>query len=159
MENHDDGHYMSLALEACRRGIEAGQTPFGACVVRDGKVVSCEHNRVWDTTDITAHAEVVAIREACRVLDSIDLSGTVIYTTTEPCPMCFSAIHWARIDRIVFGTSISDAKRYGFNELEIPATEMKRLSGSPIEIVDNCQTDRCQEVMRLWHDRRDHRPY
>ena len=159
IKNDDDGHFMSLALEACQRGIDAGQTPFGACIVRDGQVVTNQHNRVWDTTDITAHAEVVAIREACRSLNTVDLSRCVIYTTTEPCPMCFSAIHWARICRIVYGTSISDAKAYGFNELEIPAKKMKELCDSPIEVVQDCLTEQCREMFRLWQSRSDHRSY
>src|SRR5687768_18131568 len=100
--------YMRMAIDKCREGIASGQSPFGACIVKDGQVIALEHNVVWETTDITAHAEVTAIRAACRNIDDIDLTGSVIYSTTEPCPMCFSASHWARIGTIVYGASIAD---------------------------------------------------
>lgn len=129
-----DEKFMQLAIAKAREGMRKGQTPFGAVIVKDGEVISQVHNVVWQTTDITAHAEVHAIREACRKLGSIDLSGCVIYSTCEPCPMCFSAIHWAKIDRIVFGARIEDAESAGFNELHISNEEMKSRGGSAVEI-------------------------
>jgi tRNA(Arg) A34 adenosine deaminase TadA len=140
--------FMTAAIEKTRLGIRNGQTPFGACIVRDGEIISCEHNRVWETTDITAHAEVTAIREACRKLGTVDLSGCTIYSTTEPCPMCFSAIHWARIDRIIFGTSIRDAADAGFNELAISNQELKENSCSHIQIVGGFMRDENLELVR-----------
>lgn len=150
---------MTMAIEACQRGIDAGQTPFGACVVRQGRAVACEHNRVWEQTDITAHAEVVAIRRACQVLGTVDLSQCVIYSTTEPCPMCFSAIHWARIGRIVFGTSIADAQAFGFHELEISNQQMKRLGQSPVRVKRGCLRPRCLQLFEHWQQRDDARSY
>src|SRR4051812_47796737 len=120
-----DEHWMRLAIETCRQGIEAGQSPFGACIVRGDELVVAAHNVVWQETDATAHAEVNAIRLACRKLASIDLTGCRIYSTTEPCPMCFSAIHWAKIDAIYFGTTIPDANALGFSELSISNEQMK----------------------------------
>jgi tRNA(Arg) A34 adenosine deaminase TadA len=108
--------------------------PFGACIVKDGEVIACDHNVVWASTDITAHAEVYAIRNACKKLDSIDLSGCTIYSTCEPCPMCFTAIHWARIGRIVCGARIEDAKKYGFNELSVSNHELRDKAGSRVII-------------------------
>jgi tRNA(Arg) A34 adenosine deaminase TadA len=131
----DDSHYMRLAIDRARAGIARGQSPFGACVVRDGQILACEHNVVWQTPDATAHAEVTAIRAACSSLKTVKLTGASIYSTTEPCPMCFAAIHWAGITRIVYGASIADARRAGFNELAISNFDMKRLGQSPIEIV------------------------
>lgn len=139
---------MRLAIGKARQGVALGQSPFGACIVRSGEVVSCEHNVVWLTTDITAHAEVQAIREACRKLHGIDLSGCVIYSTCEPCPMCFSACHWARISKIVYGASIRDAHASGFHELQIANTRLKELSGSPIEIAGDFLRD---EAVALFH--------
>ena len=159
MPQPSDEQFMTLALEACAKGIDQGQTPFGACIVRDGRVVACEHNLVWHTTDITAHAEMVAIRCACHALETIDLSGCTIYSTTEPCPMCFSAIHWAKIDRIVYGTSIADAKASGFNELCITSKQMHNLSASSVQIVPGCLTDRCAQMFKHWAQRSDRRPY
>ena len=126
---------MRLAIKAARRGVRAGQTPFGSVIVKGNRVVCAEHNRVWLTTDSTAHAEVTALRVACKRLRTIDLSGCTLYSTCEPCPMCFSAIHWAKIDTIYFGTTIADAKSLGFSELTVSDRTMKRLGKSPVRIV------------------------
>ncbi len=155
----DDAKYMAMALDACAAGVEAGQSPFGACVVREGKVLACEHNRVWLNTDITAHAEVQAIRAACMAAETIDLSGSVIYSTTEPCPMCFSAIHWARIDRIVYGASIGDAQAAGFNELPISNQQLKQLGHAPVHVEGGCRREQCVELFHRWQGRADHRAY
>jgi guanine deaminase len=142
----DDERFMRMAIEQAHAGVRAGQSPFGAVIVRDGEVVCAVHNRVWETTDITAHAEVVALREACRALGTIDLGGCTIYSSTEPCPMCFSAIHWANVDRIVFGTSIGDADRAGFRELSISNEEMKERGGSHVEVVRGVLAEEAQEA-------------
>ena len=105
-----DEKFMRLAINKAKQGIKQGQTPFGACISKDGEVISCVHNIVWESLDITAHAEISAIREACKKLNTVDLSGCVIYSTCEPCPMCFSACHWAKISKIVYGAQIEDAK-------------------------------------------------
>ena len=130
-----DEHYMKLAIEKAREGMQAGQTPFGSCIVKDREVLTCVHNVVWQSTDITAHAEINAIRDTCQKLGSIDLSGCTIYSTCEPCPMCFSACHWAKISRIVFGARIEDARKAGFSELSISNDRMKELGGSPVQLV------------------------
>ncbi|MFN3596608.1 MAG: nucleoside deaminase [Rubricoccaceae bacterium] len=130
-----DEHFMRLAIAQAVQSVEDGQSPFGAVIVRGDALVCAVHNRVWETTDITAHAEVVALREACRTLGTIDLAGCTIYSSTEPCPMCFSAIHWANMDRIVFGTAIEDAAEAGFRELSISNETMKALGGSRVEVV------------------------
>jgi tRNA(Arg) A34 adenosine deaminase TadA len=142
--------FMSLAVEASRRAAAAGQAPFGACIVKDGAVVACEHNRVWADVDITAHAEIVAMREACRKLSTIDLSGCDIYSSTEPCPMCFSAIHWARIERIFYGASIEDARAQGFNELAISNHEMKSSGGATVEISGGIMRREAVAVFTVW---------
>ena len=134
MTGRSDEDYMRLAIELSRDGVKSGQTPFGACIVKDGQIISLRHNEVWKNTDITAHAEVVAIRDACERLGSVTLSGCTIYSSCEPCPMCFSAIHWAKMARIVYGARISDALRYGFNELPIYNQTMARMGDSDIEV-------------------------
>src|SRR2546421_4190680 len=154
-----DEDYMRLAIEKAREGLGRGQTPFGAAIVRGGAILACCHNRVWETTDITAHAEVTAIREACRAAGSVDLSGGVIYSTCEPCPMCFAACHWARIARIVYGASIRDASEFGFNELPISNDQMKQLGGSAVEIVPGCLRDENIALFSLWAQRPDRRGY
>ncbi|MBF0122561.1 MAG: nucleoside deaminase [Candidatus Omnitrophica bacterium] len=150
MFNKDDEKFMRLAIEKTREGITQGQTPFGACIVKDGQVIACDHNVVWGTTDITAHGEIHTIREACAARGSIDLSGSTIYSTTEPCPMCFSAIHWARIQRIVYGASIADAQRAGFNELAISNVLMKKEGGSPVVVEGGCLVEECVALFEEW---------
>lgn len=142
--------YMQKAVAKARQGIVAGQTPFGACIVREETVVACAHNQVWETTDITAHAEVQAIRLACQKLSTVDLSGSVIYSTCEPCPMCFSACHWAKIDTIVYGAQIADAQSAGFNELSISNQEMKERGKSPVQVVSGLLEDECVELFNVW---------
>lgn len=146
-----DEKYMRQAIDVTRCGIAQGQTPFGACIVAaDGSVAACAHNVVWKTTDITAHGEVTTIRAACQALGTIDLSGCTIYSTTEPCPMCFSAIHWAKIHRIVYGASIADAKLAGFNELTIANTLMKESGGSPVHVEGGCLQEECVALFAQW---------
>lgn len=159
MNQHGDEHYMALALEAAHSGVEAGQTPFGACIVNNDHVIACEHNRVWLNTDITAHAEVQAIRVACTATGKIGLAGSTIYSTTEPCPMCFSAIHWARIGRVVYGASIADAQAAGFHELAISNEVMKDLGASAIELTSGCCSPECRQLFDQWHQRGDARAY
>ena len=95
--------------------------PFGALVAVDGRVVGRGTNRVVSSGDPTQHAEVVAIREACRTLGTHDLSGAVLYASCEPCPMCFGAAWWARVDRIVHAASRADAASAGFDDAAIHA--------------------------------------
>ena len=155
----NDERFMTAAISAATEGIEAGQTPFGACIVRDGEIISADHNAVWQNTDITAHAEIQAIRNACRNLDTVNLAGCVIYSTCEPCPMCFAACHWARISKIVFGARIADAEQAGFSELTISNEQMKTLGGSGIEIVGDFLRDECAKLFEMWTRREDKQLY
>lgn len=149
----DDKQFMNMALDACRRGIDAGQSPFGACIVHLGNVIACAHNRVRLNTDSTAHAEVQAIREACQKANTIHLEGATIYSTTEPCAMCFGAIHWARIMRVVYAATVEEAQSFGFNELPISNHTLKRLSASAIEIVPGVMSKDAIDLFRLWQER------
>ena len=150
---------MRLALDAARMNItEANGGPFGACIVRHGEVVSVASNLVL-TSDATAHAEINAIREASRVLKNHILSDCVIYSTTEPCPMCFSAIHWAQIPTIIFGTRIEDAAELGFNELFISNYQVKTLGKSSVEIIAGFQSDSCLSLMKEWSISNAHKVY
>jgi tRNA(Arg) A34 adenosine deaminase TadA len=146
----NDQDFMKLTIEKARQGVDEGQSPFGACIVKDGRVVVCEHNVVWATMDITAHAEVHAIRQACKKLGTIDLSGCEIYASCEPCPMCFSAIHWAKISRIVYGARIADARDSGFHELEISTLSMKEMGRSSIELVADVCRKEAAELFQYW---------
>ena len=151
--------FMRLAIDKAMEGIKKGQSPFGACITRGDEVISCAHNVVWDSMDITAHAEVHAIRDACKKLNTVDLSGCVIYSTCEPCPMCFSACHWAKISKIVYGARIEDAKRLGFSELTLSNQVMKQSGGSPIEIIEGFLRDEALEIFKRWQEQEKTRLY
>ena len=141
---------MHMALREASRGMKAGQGgPFGACIVLDGVIVAVAPNRVLASGNPTQHAEVVAIGRAAKNLGTRILKGCTIYSTTEPCPMCFSAIHWAQIDRIVFGTGIADVKRLGFNELSVSNATLKRLGRSSV-ILDQAAKKECTDLLRSW---------
>ncbi|MDD5071099.1 MAG: nucleoside deaminase [Candidatus Omnitrophica bacterium] len=124
--------------------------PFGACIVREGKVLAVARNTVLKT-DATAHAEINAIKKASKKLKTFDLSGCQIYSTTEPCPMCFSAIHWARIDTVVFGTAISDAKMIGFNELAITNETIKRIGRVSVDLYPYFMRVDCKKMFDDWN--------
>ncbi len=159
MVTTDDLQFMKVAIAKADEGIRRGQTPFGSCIVKGGNIVCAEHNVVWATTDITAHAEVNAIRKACSALSTIDLTGCTLYSSCEPCPMCFSAIHWANFDRVVFGARIADAQRAGFNELTISAEQMKSIGQSRVELTADVCRSEAAELFQRWLARQDRRVY
>lgn len=149
---------MQLAIEKARQGILHGQSPFGCAIALENRVVAVSHNVVWETTDITAHAEVTAIRLACRTLHQVLLEGCIVATTCEPCPMCMAALHWARVKQVYFGATIDDAARAGFNELSLPASEVIRLGGSSIELIPETLRHDCTELFAFWKSHA-HRAY
>lgn len=146
----NDKKFMKAAIEVSEKGVRKGNSPFGACIVKNGKIVSCTHNTVIPKNDSTNHAEINAIRKACKKLKTFDLSGCVIYSTTEPCPMCFSAIHWARIEKIVYGTNIKDVKMLGFSELTISNKQMKKIGKSKVRIKPDFMRKECLELLKFW---------
>ena len=108
--------FMNKAISLSVENVDQGGGPFGAVIVKDGKLVASGVNRVTADHDPTAHAEVNAIRKACKKLKTFDLSDCVIYTSCEPCPMCLGAIYWAHISHIYYGNSKDDAKFIGFDD-------------------------------------------
>lgn len=108
---------MQIAYAEANDGMEADAGgPFGAVIVKNEKLIASSHNEVLKTKDATAHAEINAIRKACEVLDSFDLSGCILYTTCKPCPMCLGAIFWSRIETVYYGATEDDALRGGFDD-------------------------------------------
>jgi len=121
----DDKGFMREAIALAEENVANGNGgPFGAVIVRDGEIVGRGTNNVTSRNDPTAHAEVVAIRDACAALGTFNLQGCTVYTSCEPCPMCLSAIYWARLDRIYFGNTKDDAAEINFDDaflyIEIP---------------------------------------
>lgn len=150
---------MQEAIKMAEENIITGKGgPFGAVVVRNGEIIVAVGNRVTSTNDPTAHAEVVAIREACKKLDTFDLSGCEIYASCEPCPMCLGAIMWARIDKLYYAADRIDASRAGFDD-ELFYTELalpmeKRLL-NPTQLLQK----EANEVFGKWIEETDKIPY
>jgi guanine deaminase len=127
-----DNPFMARAIQLSIDNVRSGRGgPFGAVIVKDGKIIAEGANQVTSTNDSTAHAEMVAIREACRKLAAFDLEACEIYSSCEPCPMCLGAIYWARLSRVYFANADADASRAGFDdsliyrELALPYSERK----------------------------------
>lgn len=148
----DDREWMRQTIDKTIEGIVARQAPFGAAIVRDGRLVCVAHNTVWRDTDPTAHAEVNAIRAAAKALGTIGLHGCTMFTTCEPCPMCLSAIHWAKIDRVVFGADIADAAAAGFSELAMPARVLAETAGSPLRVEGGLLAAECRLLFERWRN-------
>ena len=145
-------NYMQLAIDLSREGMRAGQGgPFGCVIVKDGEVVGKGFNSVAGTNDPTAHAEIVAIRDACRRLQSFQLDGCEIYTSCEPCPMCLGAIYWARPDKVFFANTRKGAAEAGFDDDFIYEELKLPMSGRRIPMI-HTQSDEARRVFQEWLD-------
>jgi guanine deaminase len=141
--------FMKIALEEAYSGINNSEGgPFGACLVIGSEVIARAHNTVIKDNDPTAHAEVNAIRQASQKLKNYNLEDAVIFSTTEPCPMCFAASHWAKIKKIYYGTKIEDVKELGFNELSISNEEMKTKGNSPVVFEGSVLLEECEKLLK-----------
>lgn len=145
---HDE--FMRHAIELARRGMDSNSGgPFGCVVVKDGRVIGEGWNRVTSTNDPTAHAEIVAIRQACTALGSFQLEGCRIYTSCEPCPMCLAAIYWARPAQVFYACTREDAAAIGFDDAFLyeeiaKPNEIRSLPLQPL------MRSEALEVFRLW---------
>jgi tRNA(Arg) A34 adenosine deaminase TadA len=138
---------IALALENVRSG-RGG--PFGAVIVKDGRILAEGANRVTSTNDPTAHAEIVAIRKACRALNDFQLAGCDLYTTCEPCPMCFGAIYWARPARLIYACTAADAAAAGFDDAFI-YDELKKSSAARRIPATQLLRDECLSIFTAWN--------
>jgi len=145
-----DADFMRLAIQAAWQGLGKGEMPFGACIVRKEQVLSVSHNSAKANIDTTAHAEVQAIREASRQLRMLELAGCVIYSTCEPCPMCFSACLWAKIGRIVYACRIEDAEKAGIRQIPISSSRMKQLGESSVQLVGDALREESLKLFEAW---------
>jgi guanine deaminase len=147
--------FMARAIELALENIRSGRGgPFAALVVKDGKILAEGTNRVTSTNDPTAHAEVVAIREACKKLGQFELSGCEIYTTCEPCPMCLGAIYWARPARIYFACTAADASAAGFDDSFI-YQEIARPHAQRKIPMTSMMREEALEAFRAWEKKQD----
>lgn len=139
---------MRLAITQAKKALEEGEgMAFGAVIVKDGEVVSEAHNTVAADTDPTSHAEVNAIRMACKKLNTYELTGSTLYTTCEPCPMCFTAAWWANISKIVFGVSLEDVTNVS-REIIVPNSFLNEKGGSTIHIESGFLKEECLELYK-----------
>ena len=141
--------YMKKAIELSQKNIQSGGGPFGAVIVKDGKIIGEGWNKVTANNDPTAHAEVEAIREACKNLSDFDLSGAEIYTSCEPCPMCLSAIYWARLSKIYYANTKKDAASIQFDDDFIYTEISKPMSERKISMTQ-LMRDEAFEVFKQW---------
>ena len=158
MDPNQYKEFMRRAIALASESVNLGGGPFGAVIVKDGVIVAEGSNSVTILNDPTAHAEVSAIREACRRLGTFHLSGCTIYTSCEPCPMCLGAIYWAGIKQIFYGNTRRDAAAINFaddfiyEELERPL-DRRRLPIRPL------LRDEAQQSFRLWQQKTDRVEY
>jgi len=147
--------FMKKAIELARIHMEAkAGGPFGAVIVRDGEVIAEGWNRVTSSNDPTAHAEIVCIRNACKALDTFDLSGCELFVNCEPCPMCLSAAYWARIKRIHYGADHDDAAAIGFDDAFLYEELQKSAAERAIPMIQIMRDDALQTFKR-WEQLED----
>lgn len=150
---------MREAIQLSIHRMEAGEGgPFGAVIVKDGKIIGRGWNRVTSSNDPTAHAEIMAIREACKTLGTFDLSGCEIYSSCEPCPMCLSAIYWARLDKLWFAATREDAAGAGFDDAFLYEEVSKPWKTRKLPAGQGLQNEACK-AFEMWKAKPDRIPY
>ncbi len=153
MNNYEE-KFMRRAIELSKKSVETGGGPFGAVIVKDGKIIAEASNSVTHDNDPTAHAEVNAIRQASKKLNTFDLSGAEIYTSCEPCPMCLGAIYWARLDKIYFANTKDDAKNIGFDDSFIYEEIEKPYHKRKIPTIQILREE-ALEAFKMWQEKED----
>jgi guanine deaminase len=151
--------FMRAAIELATENVRSGRGgPFGAVIVRDGQIIASGANCVTSSNDVTAHAEIVAIRNACKALASFQLSDCDLYTSCEPCPMCMGAIYWARPKNVYFGCTASDAAKVGFDDSLI-YEELRRPLGKRRIPMIQALHDEALAAFEAWERKSDRIPY
>lgn len=141
--------FMRMAIKEAKKGIESHHGgPFGAVIVKDGKVVGKGHNQVLKNNDPTCHGEIMAIHKACKNLKTFDLSGCELYTTGEPCPMCYAAILWANIDKVYYGCTIQDNENIGFRDKKFYETQQPEFRNKVVKELDR---EKCLELFEYYN--------
>lgn len=147
--------FMRRAIELAQKGVDENRGgPFGCVIVKDGEIIGEGCNEVTSTNDPTAHAEVVAVREACRNLNSFQLEGCVVYTSCEPCPMCLGAIYWARPDAIFVAGTKEDAAAAGFDD-ELFYSEVEKPNEQRKLRMESLLREESQAVFKRWIGKAD----
>jgi len=147
-------NFMKRAIELSIKSVGSGTGPFGAVIVKDNQIVSEGFNTVTLNNDPTSHAEIVAIRIACKSLNNFSLEGCYLYTTCEPCPMCLSAIYWARIDKVYYANTRSDANKIDFSDALIYEELNKTIKERKIPM-HQIMRDEALKAFELWDKKED----
>ena len=151
----EDRQFMSRAVELAKMGVEMNLGgPFGCVVAKDGLIVGEGSNRVTSTNDPTAHAEIIAIRDACERLDTFQLDGCTIYTSCEPCPMCLGAIYWARPEKVFYACTREDAANIGFDD-DFIYQELEKSNDKREMVMLNLMRDEALELFHSWAAKTD----
>ena len=146
--------FMSRAIELSIESVNNGTGPFGAVVVKNEKIIAEGSNKVTSTNDPTAHGEIVAIREACKQLNNFSLSGCELYSSCEPCPLCLSAIYWARINKIYYANTREDARKIDFDDSFIYSEFQKDINQRKIPMFQMMRNE-ALEAFELWDKKKD----
>jgi len=154
MNKNDDIYFLKLAIELAKENVKNGGGPFGAVIVKDGQIIAKGTNRVTSHNDPTAHAEIVAIRQACEKLNDFQLTDCIIYSSCEPCPMCLGAIYWARPKKLVFAADKFDAANAGFDDSMIYDEIQLPYSDRHLETI-NLRIDESLQPFELWMSEND----
>lgn len=152
--------HMHKAVEKAFEGMRNNKGgPFGAVIVKDGKIIAEGHNEVVETNDPTMHAEIVVIRKATKLLKRFDLSDCEIYSSCEPCPMCFAAIHWAKMKKLYYGCTREDAAKIGFDDKFIYDVINGVASKEQVESFSKFEREHCLKPFKEWGEKQDRTQY
>jgi len=149
-----NNEFMMKAIQLSIKSVNSGTGPFGAVIVKDNKIISEGFNTVTLSNDPTSHAEIAAIRRACKDLNNFSLESCVLYTTCEPCPMCLSAIYWARIDKVYYANTRSDAQKIDFSDALIYEELNKNIKERKIPMLQMMR-DEALKAFELWDKKKD----
>lgn len=153
--NERDKYFMRRAIELAEKGMDSNAGgPFGAVIVKDDKIIAEGFNKVTSTNDPTAHAEVLAIREACKKLNSFQLEGCIIYTSCEPCPMCLGAIYWARPKAVFYACNREDASEINFDDQFIYDELVEKMGNRKIKF-SSILREEALPVFKKWDEKTD----
>lgn len=150
--------FMEMAIEEAKKGILQGHGgPFGCVIVKNDEIVGKGHNEVLKNNDPTCHGEIMAIHEACKTLNTFDLTGCEVYTTGEPCPMCFAAILWANIEKVYYGCNIFDTEKIGFRD-----NKFYKFQNNPSQrqkMIKELDRDQCLKLYDLYNSLTEKKQY
>ena len=146
--------FMKMAIELSIESVNKNGGPFGCVIVKNNKIIAKGSNKVTSTNDPTAHGEIVAIREACKKLDNFNLNGSELYSTCEPCPMCLSAIYWARISKIYYANTRKDARKIDFDDSLIYSELQKNIYERKIPMIQTMRSE-ALKAFELWDKKTD----